>query len=149
MDLGVHHVWVGNVITSLEKQKNSLKNFLMVRIQKFVHHYLRELVSLCTTECQCYLVSEQWLIITINFFFCFVFLFFQVYLLRKMATNIIGTKNRRFYICSLSCDTIVYKVKSVILVVLTLSIIIIIIIVYNDNIIGDKLLLNFGTKFQR
>ena len=65
-----------------------------------------------------------------------------------MATNIIGTKNRRFYICSLSCDTIVYKVKSVILVVLTLSIIIII-IVYNDNIIGDKLLLNFGTKFQR
>ena len=56
-----------------------------------------------------------------------------------MATNIIGTKNRRFYICSLSCDTIVYKVKSVILVVLTLSIIIIIIIVYN-NIIGDKLL---------
>ena len=69
--------------------------------------------------------------------------------MRKMATNIIGTKNRRFYICSLSCDTIVYKVKSVILVVLTLSIIIIIIIVYNDNIIGDKLLLNFGTKFQR
>ena len=65
-----------------------------------------------------------------------------------MATNIIGTKNRRFYICSLSCDTIVYKVKSVILVVLTLSIIIIIII-YNDNIIGDKLLLNFGMKFQR
>ena len=55
-----------------------------------------------------------------------------------MATNIIGTKNRRFYICSLSCDTIVYKVKSVILVVLTLSIIIIIIIiiiVYNDNVI--------------
>ena len=70
--------------------------------------------------------------------------------MRKMATNIIGTKNRRFYICSLSCDTIVYKVKSVILVVLTLSIIIIIIIiVYNDNIIGDELLLNFGTKFQR
>ena len=68
--------------------------------------------------------------------------------MRKMATNIIGTKNRRFYICSLSCDTIVYKVKSVILVVLTLSIIIII-IVYNDNIIGDELLLNFGTKFQR
>ena len=65
-----------------------------------------------------------------------------------MATNIIGTKNRRFYICSLSCDTIVYKVKSVILVVLTLSIIIII-IVYNDDIIGDELLLNFGTKFQR
>ena len=64
-----------------------------------------------------------------------------------MATNIIGTKNRRFYICSLSCDTIVYKVKSVILVVLTLSIIIIIIL-YNDNIIGDELLLNFGTKFQ-
>ena len=70
--------------------------------------------------------------------------------MRKMATNIIGTKNRRFYICSLSCDTIVYKVKSVILVVLTLSIIIIIIIiVYNDNIIGDELLLNFGAKFQR
>ena len=70
--------------------------------------------------------------------------------MRKMATNIIGTKNRRFYICSLSCDTIVYKVKSAILVVLTLSIIIIIIIiVYNDNIIGDELLLNFGTKFQR
>ena len=68
--------------------------------------------------------------------------------MRKMATNIIGTKNRRFYICSLSCDTIVYKVKSVILVVLTLSIIIII-IVYNDDIIGDELLLNFGTKFQR
>ena len=68
--------------------------------------------------------------------------------MRKMATNIIGTKNRRFYICSLSCDTIVYKVKSVILVVLTLSIIIIIIL-YNDNIIGDELLLNFGTKFQR
>ena len=45
-----------------------------------------------------------------------------------MSTNIIGTKNRRFYICSLSCDTIVYKVKLVILVVLTLSIIIIIII---------------------
>ena len=67
-----------------------------------------------------------------------------------MATNIIGTKNRRFYICSLSCDTIVYKVKSAILVVLTLSIIIIIIIiVYNDNIIGDELLLNFGAKFQR
>ena len=69
-----------------------------------------------------------------------------------MATNIIGTKNRRFYICSLSCDTIVYKVKSVILVVLTLSIIIIIIIiiiVYNDNVIGDELLVNFGTKFQR
>ena len=65
-----------------------------------------------------------------------------------MATNIIGTKNRRFYICSLSCDTIVYKVKSVILVVLTLSIIIIIIL-YNDNIIGDELLLYFGTKFQR
>ena len=65
-----------------------------------------------------------------------------------MATNIIGTKNRRFYICSLSCDTIVYKVKSVILVVLTLSIIIIIII-NNDNIIGDELLLNFGMKFQR
>ena len=56
-----------------------------------------------------------------------------------MSTNLIGTKNRRFYICSLSCDTIVYKVKSVILVVLTLSIIIIIIIiiiVYNDNIIA-------------
>ena len=71
--------------------------------------------------------------------------------MRKMATNIIGTKNRRFYICSLSCDTIVYKVKSVILVVLTLSIIIIIIIiiVYNDNVIGDELLVNFGTKFQR
>ena len=70
--------------------------------------------------------------------------------MRKMATNIIGTKNRRFYICSLSCDTIVYKVKSAILVVLTLSIIIIIIIiVYNDNIIGDELLLNFGAKFQR
>ena len=68
--------------------------------------------------------------------------------MRKMATNIIGTKNRRFYICSLSCDTIVYKVKSAILVVLTLSIIIII-IVYNDNIIGDELLLNFGAKFQR
>ncbi|XP_078373779.1 uncharacterized protein LOC144657317 isoform X1 [Oculina patagonica] len=33
----------------------------------------------------------------------------QVYLLRKMASNRIGTKNRRFYICSLSCDTIVYK----------------------------------------
>ena len=67
-----------------------------------------------------------------------------------MATNLIGTKNRRFYICSLSCDTIVYKVKSAILVVLTLSIIIIIIIiVYNDNIIGDELLLNFGAKFQR
>ncbi|KAK2570832.1 Glutamate synthase [NADH] [Acropora cervicornis] len=33
----------------------------------------------------------------------------QVYLLRKMATNRIGTKNRRFYICSLSCDVIVYK----------------------------------------
>ncbi|XP_058953024.2 uncharacterized protein [Pocillopora verrucosa] len=33
----------------------------------------------------------------------------QVYLLRKMATNRIGTKNRRFYVCSLSCDTIVYK----------------------------------------
>ena len=66
--------------------------------------------------------------------------------MRKMATNIIGTKNRRFYICSLSCDTIVYKVKSAILVVLTLSIII---IVYNDNIIGDELLLNFGAKFQR
>ena len=70
-----------------------------------------------------------------------------------MSTNLIGTKNRRFYICSLSCDTIVYKVKSVILVVLTLSIIIIIIIiiiiVYNDNIIGDELLLNFGMKFQR
>ena len=65
-----------------------------------------------------------------------------------MSTNLIGTKNRRFYICSLSCDTIVYKVKSVILVVLTLSIIIIIII-YNDNIIGDELLLNFGMKFQR
>ena len=70
--------------------------------------------------------------------------------MRKMATNIIGTKNRHFYICSLSCDTIVYKVKSAILVVLTLSIIIIIIIiVYNDNIIGDELLLNFGAKFQR
>ena len=70
--------------------------------------------------------------------------------MRKMATNLIGTKNRRFYICSLSCDTIVYKVKSAILVVLTLSIIIIIIIiVYNDNIIGDELLLNFGAKFQR
>ena len=70
--------------------------------------------------------------------------------MRKMATNIIGTKNRRFYICSLSCDTIVYKVKSAILVVLTLSIIIIIIIIaYNDNIIGDELLLNFGAKFQR
>ena len=70
--------------------------------------------------------------------------------MRKMATNIIGTKNRRFYICSLSCETIVYKVKSAILVVLTLSIIIIIIIiVYNDNIIGDELLLNFGAKFQR
>ena len=38
------------------------------------------------------------------------FLNFQVYLLRKMATNRIGTKNRRFYICSLSCDTVVYKV---------------------------------------
>lgn len=38
------------------------------------------------------------------------FLNFQVYLLRKMATNRIGTKNRRFYVCSLSCDTIVYKV---------------------------------------
>ena len=45
-----------------------------------------------------------------------------------MSTNLIGTKNRRFYICSLSCDTIVYKVKLVILVVLTLSLIIIIII---------------------
>lgn len=28
-----------------------------------------------------------------------------------MASNRIGTKNRRFYICSLSCDTIVYKVQ--------------------------------------
>ncbi|KAL9969477.1 hypothetical protein ACROYT_G021697 [Oculina patagonica] len=36
----------------------------------------------------------------------------QVYLLRKMASNRIGTKNRRFYICSLSCDTIVYKILS-------------------------------------
>ena len=27
-----------------------------------------------------------------------------------MATNRIGTKNRRCYICSLSCETIVYKV---------------------------------------
>ena len=53
-----------------------------------------------------------------------------------MSTNLIGTKNRRFYICSLSCDTIVYKVKLVILVVLTLSLIIIIIIIsiiYNND----------------
>ena len=60
-----------------------------------------------------------------------------MYLLRKMSTNLIGTKNRRFYICSLSCDTIVYKVKLVILVVLTLSLIIIIIIIisiiYNND----------------
>lgn len=45
------------------------------------------------------------------FWTMYVWFHLQVYLLRKMATNRIGTKNRRFYICSLSCDVIVYKVK--------------------------------------
>ena len=46
-----------------------------------------------------------------NSFLLFILFIYQVYLLRKMASNRIGTKNRRFYICSLSCETIVYKVN--------------------------------------
>ena len=60
-----------------------------------------------------------------------------------MATNRIGTKNRRFYICSMSSDTIVYKVKSVMLVVLTLSIITIIRVIIIIIIIIDALLIVF------
>ena len=41
----MHHVWVGNVITGLGKQNNSLKNFLNGTYTKICASNLRELVS--------------------------------------------------------------------------------------------------------
>lgn len=52
----------------------------------------------------CYVSNFRWNDYFLN-------LFFQVFVLRKYATHKIPTSDLRFYICSLSPDTIVYKVS--------------------------------------